>query len=658
MLLTPLKDNTGTVTLVLSLLRTIHDQPADKHLQNALRNAEEESNRIKAIINAIGDAVSIQDTNFRVLFQNKAHKDLVGEHSGEICYKAYSNREAICDACPIATTFKDGLVHTVEKKGVIEKGILSVEITASPLKDAEGNIIAGIEVVRDITSRRKTEEGLRRAEEQFRTLVEQALVGIYIYQDGFFPYVNPKAAEIFGYTQEEISSEPFESLIAEADQPDSRKNIRKLLDKEVTSTHSFISAIRKNGTTVELETQSVRTEYRGKPAIMGTFIDITERKKMETAFRNVQRLESLSAFASGVALEYNNILTAIIGNLALAKMYAKPGYEVFDVLTEAEKASMRAKDLTSQLLSFSEGGSPVRKIVYLQELIRDLVSLSGDSKTAHYEMTLPENLWPVEVDESQLGQAINSLLINARNATPEGGTIRISADNIPLGSSTGLPLKQCRYIMITIEDQGKDMSGKEVQTIFDPFQPGEKKGGGLGLASSYTIVRKHDGIITADSSPGEGTIYRVYLPAVQENSTAPSGSSVISRSRRGMVLVMDDEEIVRVVVNRLLLQCGFETELAKDGVEMLRLYREAKEAGKTFEAVILDLIIQEGMGGQEAIKQLLAYDPDVKVIVSSGYSHNPIMTNFREYGFAGFLPKPYKLEELRRIMNEITSAAR
>ena len=212
--------------------------------------------------------------------------------------------------------------------------------------------------------------------------------------------------------------------------------------------------------------------------------------------------------------------------------------------------------------------------------------------------------------------------------------------------------------MITIEDQGKDISGKEVQTIFDPFQPGEKKGGGLGLASSYTIVRKHDGIITADSSPGEGTIYRVYLPAVQESSTAPSGSSVISRSRRGMVLVMDDEEIVRVVVNRLLLQCGFETELAKDGVEMLRLYREAKEAGKTFVAVILDLIIQEGMGGQEAIKQLLAYDPDVKVIVSSGYSHNPIMTNFREYGFAGFLPKPYKLEELRRIMNEITSAAR
>ncbi len=613
---------------------------------------------IQTIIDAIGDPISIQDRNFHVLYQNKAHRDIIGEHVGETCYRAYVNKYAVCDDCPLAITFRDGGVHTAEKDGAIEKEILRVEITSSPLLDNSGNIIAGIEVVRDITSRIKTEEGLRRAEEQFRTLVEQALVGIYIYQDGFFPYVNRRAGEIFGYTQAEIQTRPIETLIAEADQPASKENIRRLLEGEVMSVHEFMRARRKDGSTLELETRGIRMEYLGKPAIMGTFIDITECKNLEATLQDVQRLESLSSFASGIALEFNNILTAIMGNLTLAKMYAKPGYEVYDVLTDAEKASVRAKDLTSQLLSFSEGGTLVRKMVYVQELVKDLLSLSGDSSTVNCEMTLPDNLWPVEVDESQIGQAICALLANARQATPVDGTVWISAENIPLWSSTALPLKQGRYVMLVIEVRGEGMSEKERRTLFDPFLEGDKKIGNLGLASAYTIVRKHDGIITAEPAPGAGTIYRIYLPAIEEKKAAPSRSSVISRSRRGRVLVMDDEEIVRAVVSRLLLQCGFDSELAREGSEMLRLYRTAKDSGKTFDAVILDLIIHEGMGGQEALKHLLAFDPEVKVIVSSGYAHSPVMTNFREYGLAGFLPKPYKLEELERVMNEVIPSLR
>ena len=617
-----------------------------------------EKGGIPALIDAIGDPISIQDSNFHVLYQNRAHRDFIGEHVGEICYQAFVHSNAVCDDCPLAMTLTDGMVHTVEKDGAIRKGIMRVEITASPLRDDSGNIIAGIEVVRDITARRKAEEGLRRAEEQFRTLVEQALVGIYIYQDGFFPYVNPRAGEIFGYTLEEIRTRPLESLIAEADQPVSKENIRKLLDGEVMSVHEFTRAVRKDGTTLELETQSVRTEYLGKSAIIGTFTDITACKNMEAALRDAQRLESLSAFASGIALEFNNILTAIIGNLTLAKMYAKPGYEVYDVLTDAEKASLRAKDLTSQLLSFSEGGTLVRKMVYVQELVKDLLSFSGDSSTVSYEVNLPDNLWPVEVDESQFGQAISSLLTNARHATPVGGIIRISAENVPLWSSTALPLKQGRYVMLVIEEQGEGMSAKELRTLFDPFLDGGKKVGSLGLASAYTIVRKHEGIITADSAPGAGTVFRVYLPATEEKRAVPSRSSVMSRSRRGRVLVMDDEEIVRAVVSRLLQQCGYDADLAREGSEMLRMYRDAKESGKIYDAVILDLIIQEGMGGKEALKHLLAFDPDVRVIVSSGYAHNPVMTNFREYGLAGFLPKPYRLEELERVMNDILSSPR
>jgi CheY-like chemotaxis protein len=371
----------------------------------------------------------------------------------------------------------------------------------------------------------------------------------------------------------------------------------------------------------------------------------------------VQKLESLSAFASGIALEYNNILTAIIGNLALAKMYAKTGYEVFDVITEAEKASVRAKDLTSQLLSFAKGGSLIKKIVFLQELIKDLISISIDSNIVTCEVDLPASIWPVDADESQIGQAINTLLIRARQATPHGGTIRVSATNMPDGSSAALPLRGGNYVVLAIEDRGEVIPEQELLTIFDPFHAGEKKGETLGLATSFAIVKKHDGHITADSRPGAGTTFRVYLPAAADKTPATAGAVKTAPMRRGKILVMDDEEIVRVVVSRLLQQCGFEAELAKDGAEMLKLFREAKESDRPFAAVILDLIIQGGMGGQEAIKHLLAYDPGVKAIVSSGYSHDPIMSNFREYGFTGFLPKPYKLEQLKRVLAEVVTAA-
>lgn len=375
---------------------------------------------------------------------------------------------------------------------------------------------------------------------------------------------------------------------------------------------------------------------------------------MEAEIRKIQNLESLSSFAGGIAHEYNNILTAIIGNLALAKMYAKPGYEVYDVLIEAEKASLRAKDLTSQLLSFATGGIQARKVVYIQELLRDLVRLSVDSRNISCELTIPDNLWTVEVDEGQVSQAIDTLFRYAQQATPQDGRIKISAENMIISRSSALPLREGRYVMIAIENLGSGISEVELQTLFDPFSSGDKKGNGLEFASAFAIAQKHNGHIAAESHFGMGTTFRLFLPAMQEKPQLNTDSFAVHPARKGKVLVMDDEEIVRVVVKRLLLQCGYEAELTKDGAEMLRLYREAKEAGRPFEVVILDLIIQNGMGGQEAMKNLIEYDPDVRVIVSSGYSNDPIMANFRDYGFSGFLPKPYKLDELKRAMKNIS----
>ncbi len=625
----------------------------DGHVQTARQKAEEEKNRMETILNAIGDPVSIQDTSFRILYQNEAHKKFMGSHVGELCYQAYVNRDSTCELCPVAVAFNDGLTHTVEKPGSREKGITSVEITASPLRDSQGNIIAGIEVVRDLTARRKTEDALRLAEEKFRNLVEHSLVGIYIFQDGMFPYVNPRAADVFGYTQEEIAVMPLSAFIVEEDRGIAEQNIHRLFSGEASIAHSFLRCRRKDGAIIELETEGTRTEINGKPAIIGTFLDITERRKMETEIQKMQKLESLSSFAGGIAHEYNNILTAIIGNLALAKMYAKPGYEVYDVLIEAEKASLRAKDLTSQLLSFATGGIQVRKVVFIREFLQDLLGLSAHSGDNTCEVTIPENIWAVDIDEGQVSQALTALLRHARQSTPQNGRIKISAENMNISRTSALPLREGRYTMIAIEDQGEGISEAELQTLFDPFSSGDMNGTGLELASAFAIVQKHNGHITAESRFGIGTTFRLFLPAVQEKPQVTPEPGAVQSGRRGKILVMDDEEIVRVVVERLLLQCGFETELAKDGAEMLRRYREAKEAGKPFDAVILDLIIQNGMGGQEAMKNLIDYDPGVRVVVSSGFSNNPIMANFKDYGFSGFLPKPYKLEELRRVMKDI-----
>jgi two-component system cell cycle sensor histidine kinase/response regulator CckA len=494
---------------------------------------------------------------------------------------------------------------------------------------------------------------MQKAEEKFRSLVEHSLVGIYIFQDGMFPYVNPRAADIFGYTQEEIAAMPLSAFIVEEDRVTAEQNISSLLSGEASITHSFLRGKRKDGTLLEIESEGTRTEINGKPAIIGTFLDITGRRKMETEALKIQKLESLSSFAGGIAHEYNNILTAIIGNLALAKMYAKPGYEVYDVLIEAEKASLRAKDLTSQLLSFATGGIQVKKVVFIQELLRDLVRLSVDSMNISCELTIPDNLWPVEIDEGQVGQAIDTLIRHAQQATPQDGRIKISAENMVISRSSALPLREGRFVMIAIEDRGNGMSEVELQTLFDPFSSGVKKSSSLEFASAFAIVQKHNGHINAESHFGIGTTFRLFLPAMQEKPRLTTESFAVHPARKGKILVMDDEEIVRVVVQRLLLQCGFESELTKDGAEMLRLYREAKEAGKPFEAVILDIIIRNGMGGQEAMKNLLEYDPNVRVIVSSGYSNDPIMANFTDYGFSGFLPKPYKLEELKRVMKDI-----
>ena len=375
--------------------------------------------------------------------------------------------------------------------------------------------------------------------------------------------------------------------------------------------------------------------------------------ELETELIKVQEFEALSAFASGIAHEYNNLLTAIIGNLSLAKMYAKPGYEVYDVLAEAEKASGRAKDLTSQLLAFADGRKPVKKPFFLEKPLKDWVlSALGDSKITP-EFSIQENLWPVGADEMQIHNVIDNIILNARQAMPEGGLIKIKAENTDIDFPSGLPLIKRKYVLISIKDHRTGISGKLSEKIFDPLYVAGQKNSDFGLSTSYSIIKKHDGHITVDSNPGVSTIFSIYLPVYQEKIPPSEETLKQYPTGKGKILVMDDEEIVRLVISKLLKQCGYDSELAINGKEMLHIYKAAMEAGKPFDAVIMDLVIDDGMGGQEAINYLLEIDPEAKAIVSSGYPNAPVMSHFQEFGFIGFLAKPYRLDELGKVLHEV-----
>lgn len=626
-----------------------------KRVESIMRQAvimtQEEKTRTDAIIAAIGDGISVQDTNFIVLLQNQFHKDMVGEHVGEFCYKAYQNRETVCEGCHLAMSFMDGRVHKKEQFRSTDKGTFYYEITSSPLKDPDGRIIAGIEAVRDITERKKTEQALLSAEARFRTLVEQSFVGIYILQDARIIYSNPKLSEIFGYAPEELLLKSVFDLVADESRALVAENVRRRVDGELKTVHYIFRGKRKDGSLFDVEAQGATTELNGRVAIIGSLIDITERRRLERENLKAQKLASLGILAAGIAHEYNNALTAINGNIGLAKMYVKAGSEMSDILLEAEKAAQKAERLTQELRIFSKGGVLFKKVAAVSGLLREIAQEKADPRIK-YTFEISPDLWTIEADEPQFRQAVCNIVENARDSMPEGGTIRITAENVA-GVSDSLPaIRAGRYVRFSISDQGSGIAETHMEKIFEPFFTTKEQSSGLGLTTASSIIEGHDGYITVESSSGSGAIFHIYMPAATVSGGDEVNGKQLSLGNR-RILVMDDEELVRTVAERMLNQCGCAATFAADGREMLAKYREALEAGRPFDAVIVDLLVASGMGGKEAIAELLSIDPAAKAIVSSGYSDDPIMENYREFGFRGVLPKPYLIPALRRVLHDV-----
>jgi nitrogen-specific signal transduction histidine kinase/ActR/RegA family two-component response regulator len=383
--------------------------------------------------------------------------------------------------------------------------------------------------------------------------------------------------------------------------------------------------------------------------------DVTENKRIEEELIKAQKLESLGVLAGGIAHDFNNLLTAILGNVSLAKMYADGQEKVIQRLDEAEKASLRAKDLTQQLLTFAKGGAPVKRTASISDVVKDSVKFALRGSNVRCVFDVAQSLWPVEIDEGQISQVVHNLIINACQAMPTGGTILVQAENTTVwpDQDVGSPLGEGKYVKLSVQDEGQGIPSDILPKIFDPYFTTKKRGSGLGLATSYSILKNHDGLITVESEVGKGTTFSIHLPVSlgEESEKKPFRDAPLYGN--GRILVMDDEEMLRAFVGELLGMLGYDVMFAADGHETIEKYRNARECGSPFDCVLMDLTIPGGMGGKETIEKLLQIDPQVRAVVSSGYSDDPVMADFRKYGFLGVVAKPYDATELSDILNKI-----
>ncbi len=539
-----------------------------------------------------------------------------------------------------------------EFKGMCKNGNpLYLEVHAVELVE-NGEIIGTRSYLWDVTEHRLIEEALRKSESRYRILIEQAADGIFIMDlEGRCVDVNKNGCAMLGYRQKEILGLNFTDLIREEDSQCSRETF-----KQMTSGKNVVKEYlmkRKNG---DLFFAEIASNLLPDGRLLAIVRDISVRKQMEEELLKGQKLESIGMLAGGIAHDFNNILTGVMGNISLAKMNLSPGTKALRNIQSAEAAANRAKDLVTQFITFSRGGKPIKKKQFIQDLVRDTVKFSLSGSRFTFRSKLPNDLPPIEIDSGQVRQVINNIVINAKEAMPEGGRLDVAAKSVDIQEKNGLPLQPGKWVRLSFKDRGLGIPGENLSKIFDPYFSTRERGKGMGLTAVYSIMKKHGGYIDVESEAGEGTTVHVYFPvAEEEKKEMPNSTNHESPSGfKGKILLMDDEEIIRDVAGEMLSLMGFEVEFAEHGDEAIEKYKEHLAAnGRPYDVVIMDLTIPGGMGGAECIQKLHQLDPNVKALVSSGYSQDPVMSDFKKHGFSGVVDKPYKLNDLRESLERL-----
>jgi len=529
----------------------------------------------------------------------------------------------------------------------------------------------------EIVERKRATEALLQSEKKYRLLVEnQTDLLVKIDREGRFLFVSPSYCRMFDKTEEELLGKTLMPLV----HPDDCETTTKEMEKLHRPPHTAYleqRAMTKDGWTWLAWLDTAVLDEKGDVAeIIGLGRDISDKKqaeiekeKLQTQLQKSQKMELVGTLAGGIAHDYNNLLAVIMGNLSMAQEETDPHSVTAELLHEIEQASLKARDLTHQFLTLSQGGHPVKGLGSIGNLLKEFPEQVQAHDGIEYAFSIQNDLWPVEYDPRQIEHTITSLLMNAVEAMPQGGCITIQAENqIIDNKDKGFPLvlNEGKYVRISIKDEGSGISEEHMDKIFDPYfstkDRGTQKGMGMGMAVAQSVVQKHDGHIMIDSTTGAGTTVTIYLPAAEEkredkkttqepDDTGLSTSSDQTTIKR--ILAMDDEEMLRDLAQMMLERLGYEVETVKDGDEAIEAYKKQKDSVEPFDAVILDLTIKGGMGGEETIRELIKIDPGVKAIVCSGYFNDPVITNFEEYGFQGAIPKPYKMADLEIVLKKV-----
>lgn len=540
-----------------------------------------------------------------------------------------------------------------------DKRVFPINIYATPI--FQDNKVTGMRgVLIDITERKKNEQQTQEERDFLDTVLRSITDGVISTDmDGVIKLVNKSAEDMTGWLSSEMLKHPICTRF-NLYHIKSHKQVKYTQPEDIIQAFGSASDIlvqlsNRTGKRIIITlTLSPILDNNSQPiGKVFIFKDITLRQKLEENLIRTSKLDSIGILAGGIAHDFNNILTVILGNISLAKYNLNPSDKLFETLDKAETASERARSLTQQLLTLSKGGNPIKTTASIQELIQETVEFSLQGSNIRFNYQIPNTIWNVEADPGQIHQVINNIVINSRQAMPDGGEFNADCENIVITDSKEVSeLKPGHYVKISFRDNGPGLDPEIIPKIFDPYFTTKKNGHGLGLATAYSIIKKHGGVIQAISVPDSGAQFIFYLPATMKKHAAKAGEPIVDNNCCSILVLEDDESIISLLQDAFN-SSGYSYLFTREGSETLLAYQAGIDEGRPYDIVLLDLTIPGGMGGVDTMAGLLKINDKVKAIASSGYSNDSVMARYKEFGFKACLAKPYRVQNLFRLIEEV-----